>query len=172
MEEADTVQSVMQVLKTSTLPDNPAEIDLRFFRRIYLADTYNGVGSCTDGVEYSAILYGNKVVHESAIYRDYNNMRHNQRLPGNELYYQMFEVAQKYLEIPEICRVKYFEEKLEKYTERDNWDCIFLTPKVLQTLEVHPQYRKIKIDFGLTLKKVGDIFSYQVECSKRYKTTA
>src|SRR3989344_330068 len=90
MKTADTVMSIMQLIKAEALPDKPVAIDLRFFRKIYLADTYNGGGCCLDGVEYSAILYGNRVVWQSAIYRDPNNMRHRQPFDGNnELYYKL-----------------------------------------------------------------------------------
>ena len=172
MKTADTITSVMQLVKADALPDKPAKIDLRFFRKIYLADTYNGIGSCMDGVEYSAILYGNNIVHQSAIYRDPNNMRHGQRFDdNNELYYKMFEVAQRYLEILTICRTKYFEEKPEEGAGK-YWDCVSLTAEVLKTLEAHPQYRKISKDFGLELKKVESCVFYRIECSKRHKTAA
>ena len=172
MKTADTITSIMQLVKANALPDKPAEIDLRFFRKICLADTYNGVGSCWDGVEYFVILYGNKVVWQSAIYRDPNNMRHRQPFDGNnELYYKMFDVAQGYLQILVICRTKYFEEKPEEGAGK-YWDCVSLTAEVLKTLEAHPQYRKISKDFGLELKKVDAYGFYQIGCSKRRKTAA
>ena len=172
MKTADTITSIMQLVGADTLPDKFAEIDLRFFRKIYLADTYNGVGSCWDGVEYSAILYGNRVVWQSAIYRDPNNWTHRQPFDGNnELYYKMSDVAQRYLQILAICRTKYFEEKSEE-DAGEYWDCVDLTAEVLKTLETHPQYRKISKDFGLELEKVDSYGLYRIGCSKRHKTAA
>ena len=172
MKTADTVMSIMQLIKAEALPDKPVAIDLRFFRKIYLADTYNGGGCCLDGVEYSAILYGNRVVWQSAIYRDPNNMRHRQPFDGNnELYYKLFDVAQRYLHILEICRTKYFEEKLEEGADK-YWDCVGLTAEALKTLGTHPQYLKILKDFGLELEKVDGYGLYRIGCSKRHKTAA
>lgn len=167
MQAADTVIDIMPLVRGDSLPDEPAHIDLRFLRRIYLADTYNGVGSCVDGVEYYAILYGNKVVHQSAIYRDRNNVRHRQSFDdNNELYYHMFEVAQRYMKIVEIARMKYFGEAPKESSDKF-WDCLILDEKTFSTLVAHPQYKKVLKDFGLELKKVDEFDLYRVECSKR-----
>ncbi len=161
----------MLLVRAETLPDRPEDIDLRFLRKIRLSDTYNGVDSCADGVEYSAVLYGNKIVYEYAIYRDPNNMKHDQRLPGNELYRRMFEVSRAYLDIVEIARAKFFQEKIQEDAD-EHWDCVALGENIRTTFATHPQYQQMVEHFGLELEKVNDFFSYRVKCTKTYKAAA
>ncbi len=161
---------VMHLVRESRLPEKPCDIDLRFFRAISLADTYDGLGVPWEGVEYSAILYGNTVVYQSATWRQGAAGKHPQSFGGNsELYRRMFDVSRTYLKILTISKAKYHGEKPPEGD--DWWDIVFL-PKEKETrrlLTKHPQYRHLVEIFGITLDKVDKI-RYRVSCSKSLKT--
>lgn len=163
------ITDVMHLVRESELPNKPGDIDLRFFRAISFADTCDGVGVPWDGVEYSAILYGNKVVYQTATWRQ-ETWKHPQSFEGNsELYRRMFDVARTYLKILKIGRIKYHGGK--PLEGDDRWDQILLLPEdkvVLRLLRKHPQYQHLVKAFGLTLDKVDNIH-YRVSCSKSLK---
>jgi len=169
------IQNIMGVVKADALPQDPSLIDLRFFRRINISDAYNGRDAVYDGVEYSAVLYGNKVVCEFAVYIDQSFHKHRQPNTGSDLYYRMYKVAEIFQKVLRISRAKYFEgnslECDDELKKGGRWDYLLIPPDELKMFLKHPQYKEMVKNFGLKLKNKDkkDKLWFQVEVSKRYR---
>jgi hypothetical protein len=163
--------NVLEEVKFEQKEKRPEDIDLRFLTEIRLGDTYNGKAGAANGLDYRAILYGNKIVWEFC--KRYMNCRSaGSRVNGNSLYREMYEISQIYLKIQEIGRRKYFREKLPKMSRKELRvaNLVEICKNTMTILCEHPQFKEMAHDFGLKLLPIpGTDIEFRVKVTKFYK---
>ena len=160
------LSQVLKKVKFEAVEEQPENIDLRFLRRIFLSDTYNGEDAPTDGIRYEAIIYGNQIVCDwSKRYHDCYGM--GSKGEGAGVYFTMYEVSQVYLRILRIARCKYFREELPAVdNEGRAADLIYISKEILEILQKHPQFKEMIRDFGLELVPVLETNDFRITVSK------
>lgn len=134
-------------------PKHFHEYDLRYFRRVYLSDTFDGASNPSEGTAFSAILYGTHVIHSRR--KDYLNgeggYSHEE---GDTRAFSMWLASRLYLEIVDIARTIYFGgTPASQGVGSKDGDCVYASAGV-RMLRRHPQFRVMAKDFGLTLKRL------------------
>jgi hypothetical protein len=118
--------------------NDPNEIDLRFFRSITLADTYDGKGSAHSGWERNILLYNGETVWEAQVFRISGSAESRVRLGDEDRFYRrMNMVANAYLAIVYSIR---------KALDLDGYDVaphFYLEDNLFKILSEHPQYKKM-----------------------------
>ncbi|OHA24620.1 MAG: hypothetical protein A3H57_01425 [Candidatus Taylorbacteria bacterium RIFCSPLOWO2_02_FULL_43_11] len=167
--ERSTLNQVLKKVEFGLQETDPNKIDLRFLRLIYLADTYDGKGTPSDGHKYRAILYGNQIVY--AWYKGYaNGTGHDGYAAGSYLYDEMWVVSNIYLKIMEIAQRKFHRQELPKGDSSvGEEDLVFIPWKTLVVLRRHPQFRELKRFFGITLPWFPESSKCRVKVSKFYE---
>lgn len=151
------------VLKPDAAEDVPTkfkDLDLRFLTMIAMSDTYDGRLPPADGLDYKAILYGNRIAYESTAMFLASN-RETRHSVGNEQYLQFHAASVKYLQILKIARIKYFRSDM---SEGD--DEVGIGKDLLNLLTRHPQFMELEADFGLSLRPTEVGSGFRVIVSK------
>lgn len=152
-------QTVMQAIE-NPLPTTFAKFDLRFFSKIAFTDGYDGKMSPSTGVEYTAYLYGTRVVYEHGRHF-FDSDGGPRKKNGDESILRYYSAAQLYLQIQNIARAKFFLEDMEIC------DRVCCTKDAMSFLKTHPQYQHLEEVFGLAMVETEeDISVFRVYVSK------
>ena len=144
------------------VPSDPNQIDLRFFSRIALGDTFDGSPNPIDGLSYRAILYGNQIVWETS--RTYHmgscEMSIENGAGGDKEFYRiMYNVSCGFKallqEVRKQCASGIFGEVKESICLPHS-DILF----------AHPQFQQLSKDCGLILAESQIKSYFHVRVSK------
>lgn len=170
--ETHSVGHMLQKTSFKRVKEKPEDLDLRFFRSIFLSDTYDGRGPCGNGLQYSAVLYGNRIVWEG--YKQHDNCSGGPEWEaGSYLYYKMHKVSEIYQELLTVGGRKYYREKPPKMSRERRGFCgiFFINAETFALLRSHPQFQELVHTFGLTLTPEGNTKrqQFRIHVSKFYK---
>lgn len=158
-----------EIIDLRSLKKRLDRIDLRFFRTLYLSDTYDGKHAPAEGYQYRAVLYGNRVVWDLLKYYQ-DGMKMGRRERGSVFYFRMSRISDAFLKIAESARRQFFRERPRKglsVEERKNANLVYISDDDLKILREHPQYQDAVDRLGTKLEPTIHSGNYRIIATKR-----